>query len=772
MSGKAHGALPAELTSFVGRRQQLAEIRRMLSSSRLLTLTGTGGAGKTRLALRTATEMRRAFPGGVWFIELAALRDPELLPHAIASTLDLHHVSENPLADLADHLHDKQLLMVLDNCEHLTDACAVVVSKLLAEAPGLRVLATSRQVLDVEGEQILAVPPLSTPEEADVHAGEVLHYESVTLLVDRARAVDPEFQIVDENRQAVIEICRRLDGLPLALELAAVWLRTLSPAQILERLEDRFQMLTAGRRGGPERHQALDATVAWSFDLCSPQEQVLWARLSVFSGGFDLEAAEEVCAGEDISRGDVLALLAGLVNKSIVVRHHDMEQADSWYQMLGMIREYAARRLSAEQADEIRLRHRDHYRTLATRFGAEFFTSHQAGWFLRLRREEGNVRAALEFCLGEPREAAAALDIAGPLWPWWHAGHLHEGLRHLQRALDLAPAPTRSRGFALFAASNRAIHLSEFDRALRFLAESGELAERVGDELLAARVRQAQGHALVHSGHAAEAVPLLEAARDDARRLGEARDEWRAVNLLSLALMFLGDPGAEDVAREAVAKSEEHGAQASTGWSLWSLGLTQWRVGRHQEAIQTLREGIRRFQPMRNLDGVSMCVQALAWCATSFSSDEDAARLLGAAEAVWRSIGGNDSQAVYREFDHRSEAQLRSAIGDELFESAFAEGAAHSLEQAVDLALAQGSARPRPRATPSVDAKVEVPGALTSRQWEVAQLVAEGLSNKEVAARLVISQRTAETHVENILTKLGFNSRIQLSRWVLEEPGR
>jgi hypothetical protein len=244
-----HRALPAELTSFVGRRQQLAEIRRLLSSSRLLTLTGVGGAGKTRLALRTAVEMRRAFSDGVWFVELAALRDPELLPHTIAGALDLHHVSGNPLADLADHLEDKQLLVVLDNCEQLTEACAVVVSKLLAEAPGLRVLATSRQLLDVEGEQALAVPPLSIPGDAAVLAGEASRYESVALLVDRARAVDPHFQITEENQRAVIELCRRLDGLPLALELAAVWLRALAPEQILDRLEDRFQLLTTGRRG-------------------------------------------------------------------------------------------------------------------------------------------------------------------------------------------------------------------------------------------------------------------------------------------------------------------------------------------------------------------------------------------------------------------------------------------------------------------------------------------------------------------------------------------
>ena len=769
MKSETHRGLPAELTSFVGRRQQLTEIRRLLSSSRLLTLTGVGGAGKTRLALRTARKMQRAFPDGAWFIELAALRDPQLLPHTIATALDLRHVSGNSLADLTDHLQEKQLLVVLDNCEHLTDACAVVVSKLLAAAPGLRVLATSRHVLDVEGEQALAVPPLSIPEDAAVPLGAASHYESVTLLVERARAVDPQFQITEENRGAVIELCQRLDGLPLALELAAVWLRALSPAQILDRLEDRFQLLTAGHRTGPARHQALDAAIAWSFDLCSTEEQLLWTRLSIFSGGFDLEAAEEIGAGDGVPREDVLELLAGLVGKSIVVRQHDLEHGASWYRMLETIREYGARRLSSAQADAIRLRHRGHYRSLANRFAVEYFTSHQAEWYLRLRREHGNIRAAIEFCLGHPGEADAALDIAAPLWPWWHAGHSREGLQYLVRALDLAPGPSRSRGYGLFAASNLAIRLSEFDRALSLLAESDELAERFGDQLLAARVKQCQGHALLHSGHPAEAVPLLEVARDDARPLGQPRDEWRDVHLLCLAMMFLGDPHAEDLGRQAVALAEEHGAEASRGWALWGLGLAQWRTGRYQDADRSLRDGIRLFLPMRNLDGVSVCVQGLSWCAASSSPDEHAAQLLGAAEAVWRAIGGNVSQAVYREFDRRAEERLRAAIGDHRFEAAFAQAAAYPLDQAVALALGRDPARAS--AAPASEAHPTIPGGLTRREWEIAHLLAEGLSNKEIAARLVISPRTAEAHVEHILTKLGFTSRTQVSRWAIDQHG-
>jgi predicted ATPase/DNA-binding CsgD family transcriptional regulator len=783
VTAETRRALPAELTSFVGRRHELEAIRGMLSASRLLTLTGVGGVGKTRLALRTAAEVRRAFPDGVWFVELAALQDPQLLPHTVANALDLRHVSETPAADLADHLEDKRLLVVLDNCEHLTDACAVLLTKLLAAAPDLRVLATSRHVLGVEGEQILPVPPLSTPTDAAVPAGDASHYESVALLTERARAVDPDFQVTGENRDTVLELCRRLDGLPLAIELAAVWLRVLSPGQVLERLEDRFHLLTLGHRGSPARQQALDNAVAWSFDLCSPAEQLLWARLSVFSGGFDLEAAEEVCSGEGLAREEVLPLLAGLVGKSIVIRE-DAEHVTSWYRMLETIRQYGADRLASQaQAHALGLRHREHYRELAHRFAAEFFTAHQGDWFVRLRREHGNLRAALDFCLTQPGEAVAALDIAAPIWPWWHAGYLQEGYRYLLRALDLATEPTHSRAYGLFATANLAIHLSEFARALALLAESGELADRFGDQLLSARVKQCQGHALLHSGDPAAAVPLLEAGRHDARRLGDPREECRALLLLAVATMFLDDPRAHALAKESLRLAEQHQALASKGWALWGLGLAHWRAGEYPQATQSLREGIGLFRSMRNLNGVSFCVQALSWCAVSSSPDPHAAHLLGAAQAVWASIGGNVSQDLYRQLDQRSEQRLRSAMGDEPFEAAFAEGAAYPLDQALALALGQapgqalGQALGQPTSDPRAPSpsasqpRTTIPGGLTRREWEVAELLTEGLSNKHIAARLVISQRTAETHVENILTKLGFSSRAQASSWVIEQRG-
>ncbi|MFC7362499.1 ATP-binding protein [Nocardioides astragali] len=770
-SPSGRGALPAELTSFVGRRRELAETRKLLAGSRILTLTGVGGVGKTRLALRMAAEVRRTFPDGVWFVELAALHDPQLLPNTVANTLELRQVSADPAGDLAAYLEEKRLLVVLDNCEHLTDACAMLASKLLAAAPGLRILATSRHVLGVEGEQILVVPPLSTPD-AQVRAGDATHYDSVSLFLDRAAAVAPDFELADGNRDAVVELCRRLDGIPLAIELAAVWLRTLSPVQILDRLEDRFRLLTTGRRAAPARQQALDATIGWSYELCSPAEQLLWARLSVFSGGFDLEAAEDVCSGDEIQRDDVLNLVASLVNKSILVRIQATEHTTAWYQMLETVRQYGAARLDDGERRALQVLHRDHYRSLAQQYDAEGFGPHQADWFIRLRREQGNVRAALEFCLTDPAEAAAAFEIAAPTWNFWFAGFLREGYRYLLQALDLATEPTRSRAYALWAASYLAMFATEFDRNKAMLDECAEIAAGLDDKRLDARIKECRGHASLYQGDVPTAIGLLQEARAEFRVVGDPLGEFDTLILLTAATFFVDDPRVEDFSREALALADRHGALSSKGYGLWSVGVAQWRAGNYGRAIRSLRECVRLFQPMHDLTGISFGVQALSWCAAFSAPDEAAARLLGCSQAVWRTSGAKvDETNAYGAFDKRSEDQVREALGSERYEEAFAEGAAYSFEQAVSLALGEGldaaggdeAAR---RRVPSVS------GLLTRREREIAELLAEGLSNKEIAARLVISQRTVETHVDHVLGKLAITSRAQVASWVAEQQAR
>ncbi len=767
------GALPAELTTFVGRRRELAETRKLLAGSRMLTLTGVGGVGKTRLALRMAAEVRRTFPDGVWFVELAALHDPQLLASTVANTLELRQGSGDPAGDLAGYLEEKRLLLVLDNCEHLTDACAVLTSKLLAAAPDLRILATSRHVLGVEGEQILVVPPLSTPG-ARVRAGDAAHYDSVSLFLDRAAAVAPDFELGDGNRDAVVELCRRLDGIPLAIELGAVWLRTLSPVQILERLEDRFLLLTTGRRGAPARQQALDATIGWSYDLCSPAEQILWARLCVFSGGFDLEAAEEVCSGDDISRDDVLNLIASLVNKSILVRIQATEHTTAWYQMLETVRQYGAAWLEPDELRVLQVRHRDHCRSLAQQYDAESFGPHQADWFIRLRREQDNVRSALEFCLADRSEAAAAFDIAAPTWNFWFAGFPREGYRYLVQALDVAREPTRSRAYALWAASYLAMFAAEFDRSRAMLDECAEIAAGLDDMRLDARIKECRGNATLYQGDVPTAIGPLQEARAEFQAVNDLRGEFDTLILLTVATFYLDDPRVAEFSHEALALAERHDALMSKAYALWSVGLAEWRAERYGRATRSLRECVRLFQSMHDLTGTSFGVQALSWCAAFTAPDEAAARLLGCSQAVWRTGRAKvDETNAYAAFDQRSKDHVREALGSELYEQAFREGAAYSFEQAVSLALGEGvdvdsddgAASPRRGGRSAA-------GGLTRREREIAELLAEGLSNKEIAARLVISRRTVETHVDHVLSKLGMTSRAQVASWVAEQQPR
>jgi predicted ATPase/DNA-binding NarL/FixJ family response regulator len=770
----APGALPVELTSFVGRRRELAEMRRMLSTSRLLTLAGVGGVGKTRLVMRMAAEVRRSFHDGVCFVGLAALHDPNLVGNAMAHSLGLRQVSADPTADLADYLEDKQLLLILDNCEHLSETCAILAGKLLAAAPDLKILATSRHVLGVEGEQILPVPPLSTPEPGtEVTAGTATHYESVALFMDRAHSVAPDFEIVDANRATVIELCRRLDGIPLAIELAAVWLGTLSPSQVLERLEDRFRLLSTGRTAAPPRQQALEAAIGWSFDLCSPAERLMWSRLSVFSGGFDLEAAEAVCAGDGIPLEDVLGLVASLVNKSVITRQHGTEQTTAWYQMLETIRQYGAEHLAAaEDVDALRVRHRDHYRSLAQQYAVETISPKQADWFIRLRREQGNVRAALEFCLADPEEGQAALEIAAPMWNFWFAGFLREGHRYLTRALALATDPTPTRGYGLWAASYLAMILGEAEQTATMLTECAELAERFDDDLLRARIDECRGHATIYQGDLPTAVTLLERSLGEFRALGDKLGEFDTLILLSAATFFLEDPRVEEFSERALALADGEGALSSKAYALWSVAIVRWRAGRYEEATDALQEAIRLWQPLNDRTGIGFAVQALSWCAASASPDERAARMLGASRAVWHSSGAHvDETTPYSQFDQRSEDAVRQVLGDARFDAAFTEGASYSFEQAVAHALGVDAETGGAREATRVGERRDLGTDLTRREQEIAELLGTGLSNKEIAARLVISRRTAETHVANILDKLGLTSRAQVASWLAEQRG-
>ncbi|RSM67911.1 LuxR family transcriptional regulator [Kibdelosporangium aridum] len=553
-SGRPMGNLPGEVTSFVGRRRETVRAVRLMRTARLLTLTGVAGVGKTRLALRVAAQVREAFPHGVWLVELAALTDGNLLPQTLADVLDIRDQLHAPTVGmLADHLADKRLLLVLDNCEHLVDVCAMLVSELLA-APGLQVLATSRHSLGAVGEQLLEVPPLSVPDpDQPMTTRTVARHEAVQLFAERAAVAQPGFALNAGNRATVVRICQRLDGIPLAIELVALRVRAMPVTEILTRLDDYLEFLTTGSLIAVPRLQPLRAAIDWSFALCSPLEQQLWARASVFAGEFDLEAAEAVCSGQGITREDVFDLVAALVDKSVLIRIHDDADTLARYRMLEAIRHYGQEQLaSSHHLTAVRLRHRDHYRHLVTRSEQEWLGPNELTWFTRLRREHANLRIALAFCLTQPGQPRVGLEITAALWHYWIRSCTHtEGRYWLDQTLQLDPEPSTHRAKALGVDGWLALMQADMATARSLLEQSRELAHWLGDELALARTTLGFGVAAFNQNDLPNAITLLQDAFALHQALNDPTGVWLALLYLAVTAAGLGDTD------RAIAFSEE-----------------------------------------------------------------------------------------------------------------------------------------------------------------------------------------------------------------------
>jgi predicted ATPase len=686
------GNLPAELTSFVGRRHELNEARRLLAKARLLTLTGTGGVGKTRLALRIADELRAGFADGVWLVELAELRDSELLPNAVATALGLRDTAD-PVAGLVEFLGDRQLLLVLDNCEHMVVECAALVAKLLAAGDQVRVLATCRHVLRVEGEHVLCVEPMAVPHDVDASVwGRPVRgkreSDAGTLFVERAGAALPRLAFAPRDMAVVWQICVRLEGIPLALELAAVRLRVLSVDQLLQRLVDRFALLTTGPCTVRERQRTLEATLDWSYELCTPDEQRLWAQLSVFPGGFDLDAVEHIGAVEHVPGTGVLGLLTGLVDKSVLFRQDDGFCRHAWYRMLETVREYGAGKLDERGGEhDVRARQVEYYVALAQRYRREGFGPQQLEWVGRLRREQPNLRAALEHCLSTPDRASQALDIAASLWNFWYGGGLvREGYRYLRQGLELCRDDTPVRAQALYAASFLAIQIGETGPAGEMLAELAGLAEEFEDERLRAGHAECTGMATFFAGDLSGGAELLERALAGYRVAGDALLVFDTLVLLAAVYFFLDDPRGAAVAAEALALTERHEACWSRGYALWAVAVHRWRSSHFLEATSLLREAIALRLPDRTL--LAFLLEALAWCHSSAARYERAARLLGCLTAVWRLSGARVCETrPYQTVDEQCAEQTRAALGTDAFETAFTEGAGFGLDETIRYAL-------------------------------------------------------------------------------------
>ena len=763
----------------------------MLSGSRLVTLTGVGGTGKTRLALRVAVEVRRAFGDGVWFVDLSELhgpgllaqqvQDPDVLAYLVAATLGLREQGGgSPLRWLAEQLADRQMLLILDNCEHLIPASAILAHSLLRECPGLRILATSREPLTIAGEMLFAVPPLSAPDPAQRPSpADLGRYEAVALLVARAQAGVPGFGLTEDNHGAVTELCHRLDGLPLAIELAAAWVRVLAPEQILDRLADRFALLSRGSRSAPVRQQTLRACVEWSFDLCAKPERLLWARLSVFAGGFELDAVQQVCADELLPEVDLLELVADLVDKSILVRdQHDGEAAR--YRMLETIRDYGHDRLgeAGEQAD-LRRRHRDWCQQLAAHARVEWISDRQPYWLERLGREHANLRTAIEYCLTEPSlaepslaepsraEAALRLLTTLPRTYWWVGNQFGEARQWLERALAHAGAdvPAALRAQALTLTATFELYHGDLGTAERLLEQAHEFAQAVNSPELA-RIVLYRGTAAQYRGDLPAALDLHEQAVTLLSSAPRPDLEVRLAVLLTIgeAAGLTGDfSRAQACGQEVLALTEPHGEISYRVQALWLVAVTAWRQGRLAETTSRAREALRlrRASGIQDRYNIALCLDALAWIAAGQHQYSRAATLLGAVDGALRDLGTPIAASSIRDHD-TCLRQARENLGDAAFTAAFDHGRSLPVNAALDYALDE---RREPTAPPPKDTSTP----LTRRESQIADLIAQGLSNKEIAGTLVISQRTAESHVEHILTKLGFTSRAQVAAWTTQQ---
>ncbi|MFQ6398014.1 protein kinase domain-containing protein [Nocardia sp. KC 131] len=764
------GNLPLELTGLVDRRAELAEVKNHLSASRSVTLTGAGGVGKTRLALRAAAQAQRDFSDGVWLVELADVYDTALLVDVMAATLGVRDDSTRPLLEVLVHyLSSRETLLVLDNCEQLVEAVAELNETLLRSCPEVRILVTSREPLNTAGEAVVRVMPLSVPDsDRDTSLQARPRFDAVTLFVERAAAAVPGLELDEGNKDTVTRICARLDGVPLAIELAAARMRTMSPEQILHRLSDRMALLTTAIRTAPPRQQSLKLCIDWSYELCSPAEQRLWAQLSVFAGSCGLDAVEQVCGDAQAPLG-VLDVLSSLVDKSILVREESGPVVR--FRMLEMLREYGRSKLQASgEYQELRRRHRNWCRRLALDAEAGWISSRQPDWVARLTREQPNLREALECSLSEDTEEAAdaGLQTASALWEFWvFRGLYGEGRSWLDRVL----AHPRARSIphrvsALRVSSQLATSHGDFPSAASLLEQGRTLAEQAPTPMAQAQMDHAAGALALGRGEPALAASFLERAIEvfSSDRTGHLH--VHALNLLGWTYELRGDTSKAIVhQRNIISITEECGELFYRSLALRGMGVAEWRRGDTDRAQELLEQALRVDKPLSSSIVMAFGLEALAWIASDRNDIERAAVLMGAARELWpvRSSLNSVFDNLSR-FHEGCEKSARRALGTGKFEAAFQRGRAMDTAAARAYALGEQGIDTAPATDPTTK--------LTKRERQVALLIAQGLSNKQIASELFISPRTAQGHVEHILTKLGFTSRAQVAVWIVDQANQ
>lgn len=769
--------LPIPLTSFIGREEEIAQVKRLLAASRLVTLTGVGGSGKTRLALQVATELSVAetLTDGIHWVELASMLNPELVPQTVAVALGLRERPNESFCEILVHaLRERHLLLVLDNCEHLLTATAQLCERLLGFCPHVKILTTGREALSIPAEHVWQVPPLAFPHsQQSSRFHDLLEFEAIRLFVDRAQAVKPDFALTEKNAPALLQVCEHLDGIPLAIELAAARVKVLTVEQIATRLEDRFELLTTGSRTALPRHQTLRATLDWSYELLSSQEKVVFSRLSVFAGGWTLEAAEAVCSGGEMDANHVLDLLSRLVDKSLVTVK-DQQGAARFY-MLETVRVYSREKLEASgEARIFQGRHLDFFLKLA-----EDTSGRRTSWFYEERMlkesyndEVDNFRAALTWSLGGA-EVEKGIRLAAELvWFWTVSSFASEGNEWLHRALaiDNRVSPM-VRAKALFAAVYTHQYRGKYDEAIAFGEECVRICRDVGERHQIADALRVLARALLNQGNQAHASEAVEESIGLYRAMGRESELLDCLSIRAATRQMIDDyEGSVPILDEYLTLARKLQDEDGVYLALAMVARVHLVRGEFAQATLLYNQYLLNNWKTGWTFRLAYGLEFNAILATLQKQSERAARLWGAAHAL-RKVSGVPRPMVHDHKYTEYEGIARAQLDEQTYARVYAEGGVMPLEDAVRYALAApipSPAEPSGKSLPPGQAPKEKFGGLTRREQQVALLVAHSKSSRAIADELVLSERTAENHIGNILSKLGFHSRTQIATWVFE----